>query len=153
MRNLVNNNYHTIKADELYDIITGKRKIKNRTVVLAFDDGDSSLWTTAYPILNKYGFFAICFILPFRVKEKLNHSPNLEDVWVGKSNYRAIEDREKKTALCTWGEIQKMHESGVIDFRSHTSYHHSIYISDTIIDFVNPKWTPSFLNNFCGTPV
>ena len=38
-----------------------------------------------------------------------------------------------------------MHESGVIDFQSHTSYHHSVFINDKLFDFINPNLVSSFL--------
>jgi hypothetical protein len=36
---LSENDYHTVKADELHEIIIGNRKCSGKTVVLTFDDG------------------------------------------------------------------------------------------------------------------
>jgi len=64
------NNYRTLKADELHDLITEKKKYKKKIVALTFDGGLRSLWSVAYPILKKYGLNAISFIVPFH-PEKL----------------------------------------------------------------------------------
>jgi hypothetical protein len=63
-----------------------------------------------------------------------------------------------------------MHNSGVIDFQSHSMYHHSISRSHQVLDFVNPHMRPSLFDDFvplfpaegrakelheldCGTPI
>ena len=46
------NNYHTLKADELHDLITEKKKYKKKVVALTFDGGLRSLWSVAYQYLK-----------------------------------------------------------------------------------------------------
>jgi len=74
------NNYRTLKADELHDLITEKKKYKKKVVALTFDGGLRSLWSVAYPILKKYGLNAISFIVPFRLQDEKRCYPNLEGV-------------------------------------------------------------------------
>ena len=147
MQYLSENNYRTLKSDELYDTITGNIRPKPKSIVLTFDDGRASLWTTAYPILKKFGLFAICFLLPSYIKNSKTLFPTLENVWSGNVDCSEIEKRELKEPLCSWQEISHMHASGVVDFQSHTSFHHSIFVSSTIVDFLNPDFEPSFLNS------
>ena len=147
MRYLAVNNYNALTSDELCDVITGKMDPPPKSIALTFDDGRGSLWTTAYPILKGFGLSATCFILPSRIKNGQALSPTLEDVWRGKASLVDIGKRENQEPLCSWQEIKCMHESGVIDFQSHTSSHHSIFISPTIVDFVNPDFMPSFFNS------
>lgn len=145
MRYLAENNYATLNSDELCNTIKGNTSSKPKSIALTFDDGLASLWTTAYPILKKFGLSAICFILPSWIKNGSALSTTVEDVWCGKADFMDIEKREVKEPLSNWQEIKYMHESGVIDFQSHTSFHHSIFINPTIVDFVNPDLKPSFL--------
>jgi len=46
----------------------------------------------------------------------------------------------------TWEEIIEMHESGVIDFQSHTVTHSLIFTHSSIIDFVSPSMFLNFHN-------
>ncbi|MCP4422879.1 MAG: polysaccharide deacetylase family protein [Chloroflexi bacterium] len=144
---LVENRYKTVNADEFYEIILGKRKPEDKTVLLTFDDGRGSLWSTAYPLLKKYSMRAVCFILPGHIQEGDKHYPNLDDVWNGQAEKLEILQREQVAPLCDWREIEEMHESGVIDFQSHTSHHHSVFIKDRLVDFINPSFQASFLTS------
>jgi hypothetical protein len=51
-------------------------------------------------------------------------------------------------SLCNWREIREMHESGVLDFQSHSMYHHSIPISAGIRDFVQTAIDFPFLEPY-----
>ncbi len=141
------NDYRTLNSDELYQGITGKKILKENTVVLTFDDGCGSLWTTAYPILKKYCLSAICFLVPYWIKKESIEYPTVEELWKGKAKRHEVMKREISEPLCTWNEIVKMHESGVVDFQSHTSYHHSVFVSNKLDDFINPELTSSFLTS------
>jgi hypothetical protein len=140
---LSENGYKTLRADELHEIIIGNRKCSGKTVVLTFDDGRGSLWSTAYPLLKKYGLCAISFIVPYSITDRLEYHPNLEDVWNGTCSLEEIRLRDSIEPFCSWEEIKRMHKSEIIDFQSHTTYHHTIFISDKIIDFINPSFRPS----------
>ena len=147
LKYLSDNNYKTISTDTLINIITGKIKPIEKAVVLTFDDGRASLWSIAYPLLKKYRFVGVSFIIPFLVESKDEYYPNLDDVWQGSALVQEISDREKVLPLCTWEEIKKMHDSGVIDFQSHTLSHSSVFISNKLVNFVNPDFQPSPLHN------
>ncbi len=135
---LKKNNYTTLDADTLVKILNGEIPKPDRAVVLTFDDGWGSLWTTAFPLLQKYGMKAISFLLPGLIQEK-GKSLNLFDVWNHKTSADSISDRDhSEIPLCTWEEIQAMHESGVIDFQSHGMYHPLIAVSSQVIDFMRP---------------
>ena len=147
IRYLADNNYETLNSDAFYNILTGKKKYIENNVLLTFDDGVESLWSTAYPILKKYGMVAISFIVTGRVREKSTYYPNLEEVWKGKATIDEIRNRGKRAPLCSWEEIKEMHGSGTIDFQSHTYYHNSVFISDKIIDFINPAMKTDFIRS------
>jgi len=62
MKYLKENNYHVITLDQLLDFLDYKEQIPEKSVVITFDDGWSSVYDFAFPILKKYGFPATIFI-------------------------------------------------------------------------------------------
>jgi hypothetical protein len=124
---LVDNRYVALTADEYLTRRTGDSSCRQRKVLLTFDDGHKSLYTVAYPLLNHFGLKAVAYIVPGMTPEDANAGG------AGR--------------LCTWQEIQEMHESDVLDIQSHSMYHHSIPISDQVIDFTRPYMDLSFLTS------
>jgi len=145
IRYLAENNYHTLKADELYDIITEKKRCKQKAIALTFDDGLRSLWSVAYPLLKKYGLCAISFIVPFRLDNEVEYQSNLYKPSYNENTNKNIKIRNSGRLLCNWEEIHQMHLSGTIDFQSHTSFHHTVFTGKKIVDFVNPNLRPYFI--------
>ncbi len=97
LRYLTENGYHVLQsADALFQCVRGERQVKPQSVLLTFDDGRENLYTVAFPLLRRYGFHAVSFIVPSFVGER---------------------------RFCTWDQIQEMHRSGIIDVQSHTLFH------------------------------
>lgn len=63
MRYLNEKHYNVVSFDELIEGIKNKRKFPHNTVVITIDDGYENNFTYAYPILKKYGFPAIIFLI------------------------------------------------------------------------------------------
>jgi hypothetical protein len=138
---LHDNNYRTLMADQLHDVLVGNSPVPDNAVVLTFDDGLGSMWTVAYPLLKKYGFQAISFLIPGLISEGTHDQPNLEDVWNGRALLDDIANRDYSQApLATWKEISIMHKSGLIDFQAHTMYHNLVFTSPKVIDFIHPDF-------------
>ncbi len=139
---LVRNGYQTISADRFQYEMQSKNNIK-KTVVLTFDDGLKHVWTVAYPILKKYGLQAICFLNPGCIRRSRDATirPNLDNLWDGKASREAILSVDRgDSSLSNWKEIRVMHESGVIEFQSHTMYHDLVFTSPDVFDFCNPQY-------------
>jgi peptidoglycan/xylan/chitin deacetylase (PgdA/CDA1 family) len=148
-RHLAENGYRTLSSEEFLHVLTTPRIKIEKSVVLTFDDGLKHVWTVAYPLLKKYGLKATCFLIPGCIPENdLSVRPTLEDVW---RNGMPIQDILKlgcgSSALATWPEIRIMHESGVLDFQSHTMYHSLVFSSDKIFDFLHPNYDTHFYGN------
>ncbi|MDZ7262168.1 MAG: polysaccharide deacetylase family protein, partial [candidate division KSB1 bacterium] len=138
---LYHNGYQTLTADELWEILIGGKPVPREAIALTFDDGTVSLWSVAFPLLKKYGFHAISFIIPGCVPEKSDVRPSLEEFWQGKVRLEEIPlEISVPEPLCTWEEIRLMHQSGIIEFQSHTMYHHLIFTSAELVDFINPEF-------------
>ena len=141
LRYLKENNYTNITSEDLGQILQDRKNEKySNPVCITFDDGVASMWTTAYPLLKKYGFRATVFLIPERIQSGTSRLPNLEDVWAGKATEAEIHARDKSHyPFATWEEIREMHESGVMDFQSHSLRHTFVFTSPRIIDFVSPE--------------
>jgi hypothetical protein len=107
------------------------------------------VWTIAYPLLKKYGLHATCYLIPGCIPDSdMRVRPTLEDVWQGTATVDEVMGIHRdEPALATWEEIRIMHESGVIDFQSHTMNHALVPVSDRIIDFVYPGYDCHFYGN------
>jgi peptidoglycan/xylan/chitin deacetylase (PgdA/CDA1 family) len=126
---LAENQYRALTADEYVERQAQRDREQQREVLLTFDDGHKSLYSVAYPALRQYGLKAVAYIVPGVIPEGVGLSRR--EIW-------------DKT-LCTWNEIREMHESGILDFQSHSMYHHSIPISARIRDFVRDSIDFPFL--------
>ena len=116
---------------------------------LTFDDGLKHVWTVAFPLLKKYGLKATCFLITGCIAENDHRvRPTLEEYWKGEATLKDVLCMAPtEEALATWNEIKIMHESGVIDFQSHTMYHSLVFTSDKVFDFVHPAYNPYFYGN------
>ena len=132
LRYLYTNGYRTLTADQLYERLLTNETLSDREIVLTFDDGNKSLWSDAYPILSKYGFTAVAFILPGLISSKNGRQP-----------WSAAQQR-----LSTWDEIKEMSNSGIIDFQVHSMFHHTIFISRRIVGYAAPNHKFSFLDDY-----
>lgn len=63
MQYLYENGYHTITLETLNRFLYEKEPVPEKSVMIQFDDGYYSNITLAYPILKKYGFTAIIFVI------------------------------------------------------------------------------------------
>jgi len=133
------NGYKTLTADELYERRSDKYYRNNgKEIALTFDDGMASVWTTAYPLLQKYEKKIISFILPGLMTEGGGVGLTIDDVKSEEEKiYLSNRDYSDKP-LCSWQEVIKMHESGLVDFQSHGMNHALISTSNKIVDFIHP---------------
>jgi peptidoglycan/xylan/chitin deacetylase (PgdA/CDA1 family) len=96
---LAANGYVTIGARELVDHLTGAGSLPERAVLLSFDDGPRNFYDVAF-LLKQYRARAVHFIAP---------------------GLHAEDDPEGTDARpMTWPEIREIHESGLVEFQSHT---------------------------------
>lgn len=138
---LKKNEYTTLTSSELLQVIEGEKELPQRAIVLTFDDGMASLYSVAFPLLRKFGFRAISFIVPGCIPDSAPETPTYEDVLAGRASYGDLLHRESgEYPLCSWQEIQEMHASGLIDFQAHSMHHHLIHVSPKLIDFLNPEY-------------
>jgi len=63
MRTLYDLGYHTITATQLAEAITKGKKLPVRPIVITFDDGNPSVYSTAFPIMQKYDFVGVAYVV------------------------------------------------------------------------------------------
>jgi len=83
-----------------------RRPLPGRAVVLTFDDGDASFAEHAWPLLERYGFSALVFL----VAEEVG----------GESRWDAA--FAPPFPLLGWGEVERLARAGV-EFGSHSARH------------------------------
>ena len=133
LRFLSENDYISLTCDEFVACILGQRPIPDRAVLLTIDDGRASVWSHGFPLLKRYGLTAVVFLIPGYIRDATKLRPTLDDRPEGLSS--------QDPDLMTWPEIQAMARSGLVDFQSHTLFHHKVPLSSQILGFVGPRDT------------
>lgn len=102
---LAHNGYSTLTADQLLAHLHQDQPAPPNSVVLSIDDGQTSLYDVAHPLLKQFGFKAIAFICPglHRDQNEPGEAPGF--------------------GLCTWSQIKAMHDQNTLDFQPHTHSH------------------------------
>lgn len=70
MKALHDSGYHTILPDQLYQYLTTGATLPTKPILLSFDDSHEGHFSTARPILNKYGFKGVFFIMTVCIGKK-----------------------------------------------------------------------------------
>lgn len=99
--------YKIIRLDDVIEHLKNNKAIPNRSVVLTFDDGYKNFYQFAYPVLKKYRFPSIVYILSNLIGK--------ESIWFKKDN-------RDTPPLLTIEEINYLKKQGV-DFGSHGRNH------------------------------
>ena len=95
--------YKTVTVNQLLDFSQGKGNIPEKAVMITFDDGCETLYEYALPLLKKYGFTAVGFV-----------------VGALADHYTEIDDHNLNYSNLTWAEIKEMSEGNIIDIQSHS---------------------------------
>jgi len=98
---LARNGYQTIRGQDLIEFLCGARSVPERSVLLTFDDGPANFFQVAFPLLVRFKARATAFIAP-----SLHADAEAES--------------ESEARPMTWEEIRRIHESGLVEFQSHT---------------------------------
>ena len=101
--------YYTPDPDQWLTAIINRKSLPGRAILLSFDDGYSDFYDHAAPLLIKYGFSAIVFIVTGHVGET-----NRWDRAYG-----------EELPLMNWKQIRELRAAG-LHFGSHTVHHFPI---------------------------
>ena len=95
--------YLPLSVQALLASLQGRRNLGRRPVLLTFDDGYADNYVYAFPILKKFSFTAVIFLVTDFLGKK--------NVWDSGS-----------VSLLNEGQVEEMHMNG-ISFGSHTATH------------------------------
>ena len=88
--------------------LSGRHSLTGKEVMLTFDDGLSDIYNSVWPLLKQFDFQIVAFISPF---------------WIGTEG------------ILNWEQVEEMHDSGHVDFQSHSHSHEVIPVSPEVVDF------------------
>ncbi len=97
---LIENGYNIISFDTYLNHLNGLCELPENSVIITFDDGYLSNYTTAFPILKKYGAYGTVFVVTSRVGSYDTQYPHF-----------------------TWKQAKEMVDSGTMSIYSHTVSH------------------------------
>jgi biofilm PGA synthesis lipoprotein PgaB len=107
--------YHVISLQQLINARTGHGTLPDKAVLLTFDDGLRSTYTSVFPLLKAFKFPAVMAVvgawtdLPSNGKVDNGAHPFLRD------------------DFATWNQLREMQDSGLVEIASHTyDQHHGI---------------------------
>lgn len=101
--------YTTVLPREVAAYVRGEGELPEKPVMVTFDDGNKSAYVYALPILERLGMKAALAVIGI-------HS----------EHYSVIPDGNVSYAHATWGELFKMHSSGLMEIGSHTYNLHEL---------------------------
>ena len=104
---LIRHGYHPVSVDQLMAARRGQAPLPSHPLLLTFDDGYTSVFTEAFPVLRRYGVPAVVAV----VGHWLEPSSGLVDF--GDQHL----DRQR---LLRWSELRQMQSSGLVEVASHS---------------------------------
>lgn len=118
--------YRSLTSDEFAGHLEG-RPVPPRSILITFDDGYLDNWVYAYPLMQRYGFTGIIFLVtswigdgpvrPHLGQNALPETPSHHDC------EDRIEQGRADEVMLRWSEIEAMRADGVFEFHSHTHTH------------------------------
>lgn len=103
LKYLKENGYESVTINQLLDYSDGKVSLPDKPIMITFDDGCETLYAYALPLLEKYGFKAVGFVIGALADE-----------------YSENGDHNLSYSYLNWTDIKSLCEGCVIDIQSHT---------------------------------
>ncbi len=107
--------YQPVSLQQVIDAANGRTELPERAVLLTFDDGLSSVYTKAYPLLRAYQYPALVAVVTD---------------WVDLAHGKVIDYGPRgfnRADFLTWEQLREMKASGLIEIASHShDLHHGI---------------------------
>lgn len=116
--------YKTLKIDELLSYIHGDLPLKQKAVVITFDDGWLDNYLYAFPVLKKYAINAAIFITTGWIdKASEKQSGTFQNMPTHRESKQLIAKGDEQKVMLNWELIEEMSVSGLVEFYSHTKNH------------------------------
>ena len=103
---LRDNGYNVVSLEQVLAATSGRRPLPPKAVLLTFDDGLASVYTTAYPLLKLFDYPALVSVVTSWIET---------EVEVVYENH-LLSSRD----FLTWEQMREMQDSGLVEIISHT---------------------------------
>lgn len=113
---LRNNGYNFVSVNDLLAARAGRTPLPEKAVLITFDDGYSSMYNHAWPILKMFKIPAVIAVVGSWLDEKQNVDFDGRKI--------------PRDALLSWAQIKEMQESGLIEMASHSYALHQGLLSN-----------------------
>jgi len=124
MDHLRESGYRTLTAEELLEYINGELTLKQKAVVITFDDGWLDNYLYAFPVLKKKHLNATVFIITDRVEKASGKMSSLpEYIPTHNESKVLLEKGEAHRVALNWKLIEEVTAGGLVEFYSHTKSH------------------------------
>ena len=99
--------YHIIAVEDLLQAQAGNKHLPDKAVLLSFDDGYGSFFTTVFPLLKKFQYPALVAVV---------------GKWMETHTLPASGQQETpaRDSLLTWDQLKAMQQSGLVEIGSHS---------------------------------
>ncbi len=105
---LKNNGYHFVSVDQVLAARAGKLPLPERAVLITFDDGYRSVYTSAFPMLKLFNAPAVIAVVGSWLEPTTGEVVNFDG--------RSVSRDE----MLSWAQIKEMTDSGLVEVGSHT---------------------------------
>ncbi len=127
LRWLKRHGYRSLSSDEFAAHLNGQAA-PGKSVLITFDDGYLDNWVYAYPLLKKYGFSAMLFVVTSWIGdgEARPHEGKGQPLPPTPDHHeceRIIAAGRADEVMLRWSEIERMRSDGVFEIHSHTHTH------------------------------
>ena len=118
--------YRSLTCDEFAGHLAGK-PVPDRSVLITFDDGYLDNWVYAYPLMKRYGFHGVIFLVTSWIGDGAVRRYLGQNELPATPSHRECEDLIEQgradDVMLRWSEIAAMRTDGVFEFHSHTHTH------------------------------
>lgn len=117
---LKENDYNSITIDDLYDWLQLKKDLPEKSVLITFDDGYTSTYKYALPILEKYGYNSVVFCIGNLVNDNTEEFDPSKLQYMG---YDLIDDiKENHPILKIGAHSDLMHDKSISEISYEDMY-------------------------------
>ncbi len=116
--------YMTLNTKELLSYIKGDLLLKDKAVLITFDDGWLDNYIYAFPVIKQYRINATIFLVTDWIDEASDKGLPLDPhIPTHEESSKLVRKNQGNKVVLNWELIHEMADSGLVEFHSHTKSH------------------------------